>query len=174
MSVNTDAAKSLQVTFRAPRKGSCLTKEILAELASLIQVTIAAGDAQAAPCVSNTPGNLASLDAEDCILVPGAKLYTEDQEFDASAPADITFDGFAAQGFDATTCFIGMIPRWSSTEVGREFLTSSGPDVKDTVFPTWRYKSITASGVVISVEGATEDATFTLQLLQLPVANETA
>lgn len=175
MSLNSDAANSLIVAFKNPRKGSCLTKELLAELASLLTVTInPTVTDQSPPCVSADPNNLASLDAESCLLVPAVVEYSEDQDWDSGAPADVVFDGFVSLGIDGATAPFVVTPRWSTSETGLKVVV--GPLLTDTGFsaPSWSFKERSTNKIVLKVWNATQDATFTLQLLKFPVAPATA
>lgn len=174
MPVNTDASKSLTVRFKQVPAGSCWNEEALRQLAALMEIEIPIDESAVEMKVSNDANNLATVDAEGGILVPKANLYTEDQDWNFSAPTDVTFDGFGSD-IDPTACFINIIARWSSSDQGKAFVTASGsPDTTEKVLPGWYFKSITSSKVVIGVQGATADATFTLQILALPVAAEPA
>lgn len=170
MGLNPDASQLLDVSFAQPREGSCLTPELLAELAGLIRIKLPTTGSAGASCVSKSSDNIATLDAENCILVPAAVLYTEEQTFDASSAADLIFDGFAEQGIDATTCFFGCFLLLDSTEAGKDAMGDPSGTVN--VRPNYEIKALTASSITITVKNADSDVVVRIQLLQLPVPPE--
>lgn len=169
MAANPDAAKLLDVSFAQPREGSCLSLELLAELAQLIRIKLpAAASPSGGACVSNDPNNIATLDPQNCILVPGAKLYTEEQTWDVASGTDLDFEDFKDQGIDATTCFFACYILVDSAEAGKPVLRSPGPGAEN-IRPNFEIKTFTASKITITVKNAASDVTVRVQLLQLPV-----
>lgn len=169
MAANPDAARFLDVSFAPPREGSCITPELLAELAQLIRIKLPdAAGASGGACVSKDTNNIATLDPQNCILVPGARLYTEEQVWDSGSATDLDFEDFAEQGIDATTCFFGCYIIPDSTEAGKPVLASPGPGA-ESLRPNWELVTLSASKITITVKNAASDVTVRIQLLQLPV-----
>lgn len=174
MPVNPDAARMLKVEFADPRPGSCVTKGLLAELASLIRISLPASafTSGSGACASKDANGLASLDAEGCLLVPAAKLYEEEQTWEVSSGDDLTFEDFKDQQIDATTCMMGVLLFLDSGETGK---TAAGsPSGTVSVRPNWEAKERSASKVVIAVKNASSDVRVVLQLLQLPAPPQKA
>lgn len=169
MAANPDAAKFLDVSFAEPREGSCLSAELLAELAQLIRIKLPdSGGASGVACTSKDPNNLATLDPQDCILVPAATLYTEEQTWDVASGDNLDFEAFKDQGIDATTCFFACYLLVDSAEAGKPVLKSPGPGAED-IRPNYEIVTFSASKITIAVKNAASDVVVRIQLLQLPV-----
>lgn len=172
MAVNPDAAKRLTVRIREPRQGSCLTPALIAELAELIEVTEseASSDGGSGACVSKDPNNLATLDAQNCILVPAAKLYIEDGTWAVSPGTEIEFNGFTGEGIDPTKCLFSCYLFLDSAETGIE--VKKEPTGTAFIRPNYEITVFTAAAIKIQVHNATRDARLQIQLLSLPVAQQ--
>lgn len=167
MATNPDAAQLLEISFAQPREGSCLPPEILAELASLLRIKLPNSGAGAAVCVSKDTNNLAQLDAQNCVLVPAAKLYREEQTWDVSSGTDLDFEDFAASGFDATTCMLAVHMYLDSAETGIE--VQKEPTGTVFIRPNFEIKERSAGKITIGVQNAASDVRIEIELLQLPV-----
>jgi hypothetical protein len=174
MPVNPDAAQMLKVEFADPRPGSCVSKAVLAELKSLIRISLpaAAFTSGSGACASKDANSLASIDAEGCVLVPAAKLYEEEQTWEIASGADLEFTDFADLGYDASTCMMGVLLFLDSGETGK---TAAGsPSGTVNVRPSWETKERSAGKVIIAVKNAMSDVRVVLQLLQLPTPPQQA
>lgn len=151
--VAPDFANQLKVSFKSPPPGSCLTPELLSEIASLLVVEFPGQNTQDGPCVSQQTNNLVSLDAENCIFVPGVDRYSDQEDFLSAAPSDITFTGWP-ESIDATVAIMQITPLFAQSD-----------------FATAHYDvvSVAADKVVVRVGGATQDAAILFKLVQNPV-----
>lgn len=165
--MNVDAANSLSVDFREPRAGSCLTKEMLAELATLIYVKAPETTDGAGACTSKDPNNLASLDGEGCVLVPAAEMHQESQSWIVSSGDEVEFD--VPSGFDATQCFVSFWAIYASNETGTSVDAGAAH-----IWPKPYMVSLTAAKVTLNIKNATQDATLWLQLLKVPTPPDQA
>lgn len=174
MGVNPDAANRLKVRIRAPREGSCLTPALVEELAQLIEVTFsdAAMSSQGTPCVSKDSNNLASLDPQNCLLVPAAKLFTEEDTWAASSGDDVEFTGFVSQGIDPTKCMFACYIFLDSTETG--IAVQGDPSGTEHIRPTYEITELSADRIKIAVKNAAKDVRVQIQLLSLPVPQQPA
>lgn len=172
MAVNPDAKNRLSVKWRTPRAGSCLTAAMLEELADLLDIQLPTAGSAAAPCISRDANNLAQLDPQNCVLVPGAKLYTEEQTWSASAATDVDFEGFAAQQIDPTACLFCCYLLLDSAEAGKD--VQGDPSGSVNVRPNFEVVELSSSKITIAVKNATSDVTVKIQLLQLPIPPEQA
>lgn len=169
MAVSPDAAKQLKVSFRTPREGSCLTREIVQELASLLEITLPTSTSDA-PCISEDAGNLAQLDAQNCLLVPATSIYTEEKTWSASAASDLDFTAFSSQQFDATTCFFSCHIFPDPDEPGEE--VKAEPSGTEFIRPSYEIRELSADKITIRVHNATSDLRVQIRLLKLPVPPE--
>lgn len=167
MSANIDAGDSLSVKFRTPRPGSCLTPEIVAELASLIYVEKPPASTTQGACVSKDPNNLASLDGETCILVPAAELSEQSESWTVAGGDEVEFD--VPSGFDATQCLLSFWAVYASNETGTSVDAGAAH-----IWPTVYLVERTAATVTLNIKNATQDATIYLQLLKVPTPPEQA
>lgn len=171
MAVNPDAANRLKISFRKPREGSCLTPELLEELADLIDVQLPAGStAGGNACVAADANNIASLDAQNCILVPKAILHTEEQTFDVTSGAALDFEDHAELGLDATACFFACNIFMDSAEAGKD--VQGDPSGTENIRPNFEIVTFTAGKITITVKNASSDVRVRIQLLQVPVPPE--
>lgn len=170
MPVNPDASQELDVSFRPPPPGSCFTPEQLAQLASMLVVKLPAGATdQTAPCTSNDVNNIASLDADNCILVPSTDVYREDQTWDAATPStNVVFEEFASLGFDATVCGLSIHIYLASTETGTAVLKSPGPGVEH-IWPQYFIVERSAGKIEIEIKNATADVRVEIELTKVPL-----
>lgn len=167
MAINPDAARLLDISFAEPREGSCLTPEMLAELAGLLRIKLPTSGSSSSICTSKDTNNLAQLDAQNCILVPAAKIYREEQTWDVSSATDLDFEDFAASGFDATTCKLSVHMYLDSAETGIE--VKKEPTGTAFIRPNFEIKERSAGKITIGVQNATSDVRIEIELLQLPV-----
>lgn len=174
MGVNPDAAKRLNVRIREPRPGSCLTPALIAELAELIEVTTseAAEEGGSGICVSKDPNNLATLDPQNCLLVPAAKIYIEDGSWQASSGTEVEFNGFTQQGIDPTKCMFSCYIFLDSAETGVE--VKKEPTGTAFIRPNYEITEFSSTKIKITVKNATRDVRIQIQLLSLPVAQQQA
>lgn len=172
MAVNPDASNRLKISFRQPRPGSCLTPEVLEELADLIDVQLPDDATTDAPPISKDSNNIAQLDPQNAILVPGAKLYVEEQVWQAGNPVDLEFTEFANQQIDATTCMFSCYIILDTAEAGAP--VKGEPSGTVTVRPNFEVKSLAAAKIVIAMKNAQSDVTVRIHLLQLPIPPEQA
>lgn len=154
MPVNPDFANQATVTFRDPPTGSCITKQFLQELALLMQIELPASSTGSKICTSSQAGNLASLDAENCVYVPADLTFDDELNWLAAAPQDITFSGWSS-AIDATAATLVMTPLFSPTDFG----SASVDEV-----------SRTKTAVTYRVTGATQDVAIRLQIIQPSIA----
>ncbi len=169
MAVNPNSAAELDVSFRPAPPGSCFTDEQLAQLASMLVVKLPTGATdQVAPCVSNDVNNIASIDAENCILVPAAELYREEQIWDAADPGtNVVFEEFASLGFDATVCMLSIHIYLASTETGTP--VQGDPSGTEHIWPQYQIVERSASKIEIEIKNATADVRVEIELLKLPL-----
>lgn len=165
MGLNPDASRQLEVTFGTPREGSCLSLELLQELASLIRIQLPAAGKGDVICLAADQNNIASLNAENCLLVPAAKIYTEEQTWDAGAAEDVVFEAFQAEGIDATACFFGCVLLLDSAEAGK---TADGENIR----PNFEVVELSRDKIIIAVKNASSDVVVRIQLLQVPIPAE--
>lgn len=176
--MNIDANQSLQVRFREPRAGSCITPELLQELSSLIVVEAPEENNGQGACTSKDTNNLASLDAEGCVLVPAALLHQEGKSWVVSTGAEVAFT--MPSGFDATQCFLSFWAVFGSTETGTpvrgetDANAATDDNVIKHIWPTVYLISAVAATVTLNIKNATQDATIYLQALKVPIAPQQA
>lgn len=171
--VNPDAAQRLEVSFKEPRAGSCLTKEVLAELAGLIEVKLPAAaisSSSAGFCISKDANNIAAFDGENCILVPGTVLHEEEDTWEASGGDDVVFTGFVEKGIDPKDCFLTVLMFLDSAETGTE--VQADPSGTAFIRPSWELVERSASKVTVAVKNAVSDVRLVLQLLQPPTPQQ--
>lgn len=169
MAVNPDAAQELDVSFRPTPPGSCFTDEQLAQLASMLVVKLPeGGESGNQACSSQDVNNIASIDADGCILVPATEIYREEQTWDAATPdVNLEFEQFASLGFDATVCMLAIHIFLGSTETGTAVLASPGPGVAY-IRPSYEIVERSAGKIEIAIKNAQEDVRVEIELLKVP------
>ena len=169
MAVNPDAAQELDVSFRPAPAGSCFTDEQLAQLAQMLVVKLPeGGDSEGQACTSKDANNIASVDADGCILVPASKIYREEQTWDASAPTEnLEFTEFAGLGFDALVCGLAIHIYLSSTETGTAVVAS--PTGVAHIRPSYEIIERSAGKIEIAIKNATQDVRVEIELTQVPL-----
>jgi hypothetical protein len=101
---------------------------------------------------STQANNLTSIDAEGAVYTPAALRFQDQKDWLASTPADLTFSGWS-EDIDATVAMLELTPLYSSGDFGN---TAKGCFLK----------SRTATQIIVSVVGATQNVTVQLKLLQ--------
>lgn len=169
MAVNPDAAQELDVSFRPAPMGSCFTDEQLAQLAQMLVVRMPEGsENQSQSCASKDVNNIASVDADGCILVPATEVYREEQTWDAATPSEnLEFSEFAALGFDATVCMLAVHIFLSSTETGTP--VQGDPSGTKYIKPSYQIVSRAANLIEIAIHNANEDVRVEIELLKVPL-----
>jgi hypothetical protein len=175
MPVNADASEELDVSFRPAPPGACFTDEQLAQLASMLVVKLpqSALEGQSSPCASKDANNIASIDADNCLLVPAAEIYRAEETWDADAPStNVEFTTFADLGFDATTCMLAVHIYLGSTETGTE--VQKQPSGSAFIRPNYEIVERSASKIEIAIKNAEQDVRVEIELLKLPLPVESA
>lgn len=170
MAVNPDAANRLKVRIRDPRPGSCITPALAQEFAELIEVTLSEAAAGSGMCVSKDSNNIASLDPQNCLLVPSAKLYIEELTWDSASGSELEFTEFTTQGLDATKCMFSCYIFLDSAETGIE--VKAEPTGTAFIRPNYEILELSASKIRIQMKNATRDVRVQIQLLSLPVPQQ--
>lgn len=163
----------MDISFRPAAPGDCVNDAARQEIANSLVVTLpqSALEAQDGPCASSDPNNIASVDAEGCVLVPQTVLYREEQTWDASSPStNLVFDGFAAEGIDATSAALSIHLYLSSTETGVEVDKTGGGTAF--IWPSYVIEERSAGQIEISIKNATQDVRVEIELSQYPVPQE--
>jgi hypothetical protein len=171
MAVNPDAQNLLEIEFTEPREGSCLTRELLNELKGLIRIRDRRTATSGGACISGDANNLARLDAQNCILVPGNVLYRESQTWSFSGGEELEFEEFAYQLIDATTCMLSVHIYHAADETGVE--VQKQPTGSAFIWPSFEITERSAGKIKIDILNATKDVRVEIELLQLPLPPET-
>jgi hypothetical protein len=172
MAVNPDAAKLLEFKVVPPREGSCLTLELLQEIAASFRIQMPPAAAGDGACLSTDQNNIARPDGLGCILVPAARLYREEQTWDASTEEDLTFDAFEGEGYNALTCMLAIHIYPDSGETGVE--VKAEPSGTAFIRPTAEIVARTADAITIAVKNALSDVRVEIELLEIPIPQQAA
>jgi len=168
-STNQDPTDEALVSFRNPTPGSCLTKELLQELASLLVVKLGSITQKVEVPVSTDTNNLASLDAANAILVPAVVVYSDTKTVPAIGPYELVFSGWPSE-IDGTVGFLEIV--LYSTNPGVAAATGSGVTAVN-IQPRYKVTERTATSITVVVlnmkSSDANGATVTFRLAQLPI-----
>lgn len=160
MSVSPNVLNQAVVTFADPRPGSCLTRELLSELASLMRIQVVESGQAVEMKASSDPNNLSTVAGDGGIFTQAGLFHQETKTFTGT---QLTFTGWSS-AIDAKTCLLNCFAVYASTEVGQP--VKGEPSGTENIRPTLEIVSIASNVVVLNVRNNSADCTVTLQLWQ--------
>jgi hypothetical protein len=165
-------ATELEVTYRSPPEGSCITAEVMREIAdNLVVKENPQGESTTQMQVADEVDNLSSIGSDGGIYTKAVSVYSDDQPWVEGTTSELVFTGWLPS-IDPTQCM------WHAWFIPNE--AETGIEVKkepsDTAFirPTLEIKSVTATKITVKMYNLTLDAQVYLRIEQIPLPPEQA
>jgi hypothetical protein len=169
--MQTDATE-LEVTARPMPEGSCVTDEVMNEIANALVVKEnPAAESDTQMKVADEVDNLSSIGSDGGIYTKAVATYADDQPWIAGTTSELDFTGWSPS-VDPTQCMwrAWFIP--NAAETGIEVKK----DPSDTAFvrPSLEISSITKDHIKVKMYNLTLDAQVYVRIEQSPLPPEQA